>query len=652
MVDTDSGLYYGNRALKMSRSQGLKYLEANTLVNISTNYFNLKNFDLVLEYNQQAIKIYDELGRLDKKIDPLNNLGLLYDQLGQWEIALDYYYQALDVSKEVNDLRGESLLSTNIGSQYLNRDNYTQAYEYYIRALEIDESLNDSSALPYSYNNLALIYKKNKEYDKEIDFLKKALAISVNTINNHSLGLNQINIATSYLNQGDLDSALFYARSSFDTYSALKDIEGKAKSNYYLAKIYKELKSYDKALSKLEDAIMQANKAGFNPLLYDCFELLSQLYEVKGDYKNSLKAHQKALAFYDSVFNENREQIVAQLELNRNRNEKNELMLKNQLQESELEKQELIINRNNVYIILISIAAASLLFSLIYMVRSRKKKAALASLLASKNQEINELNLDLQKNVEALKAKIEEIRMMQKELIDKEKLASIGYLASGLGHEINNPLNFIHKGNEILANKLSKIHGEKHDMAYEIEIIETGVRRIEKITQKLIAFSSHNLSQKNRTDIKEVIYQALKEVEKKSSVAIKAEYGSVPIYVMGDFNALKIAFINIIQNSIDACDKEGVVTIEVQMEDQNQKARLKICDNGRGIPEDQIARLGDPFYTTKEETGAGLGLYIAFDTLYRHNMSHLISSKLQEGTCVEVNLSLMTEKYESQSVIR
>jgi signal transduction histidine kinase len=264
-----------------------------------------------------------------------------------------------------------------------------------------------------------------------------------------------------------------------------------------------------------------------------------------------------------------------------------------------------------------------------------------------KNQELDQQNAELNKTLINLKE-------TQQKLYQAEKMASLGTLTAGVAHEINNPLNLISGGVQLLEDEWKNSDPKrevpdrsKFDMP--IRIIQEGISRTIKVVHALISFSGNGKSVKIVTDIHELIENTLLLLNHSLPewLMVKKEYRlthAVPI-IPGGFQQV---LLNIIQNAITAMgtkpDKHNEF-LKIRSYDLNngtgvEYAILEIINSGPSIPEENLSHIFDPFFTTNEPgQGAGLGLAISYSIINDHNGS-ITAENTGEGVCFRIALPL------------
>ena len=269
--------------------------------------------------------------------------------------------------------------------------------------------------------------------------------------------------------------------------------------------------------------------------------------------------------------------------------------------------------------------------------------------LISKNEDLNEA--------------LEDLKTTQAQLIDSEKMASLGQLTAGVAHEINNPINFVSGNVQPLRRDIKDILDvlEKYDAVIEdlklgkdfkeVEALKSeidfdfvlseidnllngigeGASRTAEIVKGLRNFSRMDEHELKMANINEGIESTLLILHNKikNRVHIEKDYGDFPD-IMCYPGQLNQVFMNLLNNAQEAIDDEGTIYIKTWKE--NQTVKISIRDSGRGIPGNSKKKIFDPFFTTKDVgKGTGLGLSISFGIVEKHNGSIAVNSESGKG---------------------
>ncbi len=232
---------------------------------------------------------------------------------------------------------------------------------------------------------------------------------------------------------------------------------------------------------------------------------------------------------------------------------------------------------------------------------------------------------------------VETLHQTQQELLHKEKLASVGQLAAGVAHEINNPLGTILLFADVLHNELPEGDAWREDLKMIID--ET--TRCKNIVADLLNFARQQEVLAQNTDIHTLLEQVLEETvyqDRFEGVEIVRKFASdVPI-IQADANQLQQVFINLLNNAADAVEHEGKITLSTRLV-ENHRVEIAVSDTGCGIPQENLDKIFAPFYTTKPQgKGTGLGLSIVYGIVKMHRGQIAVTSEVGRGTTFTVTL--------------
>ncbi|MFT6967200.1 MAG: signal transduction histidine kinase, partial [Marivirga sp.] len=269
-----------------------------------------------------------------------------------------------------------------------------------------------------------------------------------------------------------------------------------------------------------------------------------------------------------------------------------------------------------------------------YQEKLEKQTENLENTVQSRTSELQEKNVQLE-------VTLRELEEAQERLVQSEKMASLGILAAGIGHEINNPLNFIKNGAAALLLKLKEREIILDEFNPFFQIIETGVSRANNIVKSLSHFSREVKSMEELCDINAVLDNCLTILygTYKDKISITKNLDSDIPKVFGNEGKLHQVFLNLLSNAEQAIVEQGEIVITTKY-DENRLI-VTIADNGCGISPSNLSKISDPFFTTKSPgEGTGLGLYIAYNIIEEHNGEIRVKSKLSEGTIFIVELKI------------
>jgi two-component system NtrC family sensor kinase len=277
--------------------------------------------------------------------------------------------------------------------------------------------------------------------------------------------------------------------------------------------------------------------------------------------------------------------------------------------------------------------------------------------------EIREVNQELETAYNQLK-------LAQVQAVQQEKMASVGQLAAGVAHEINNPMGFISSNLSSLAKYISKFKAYDEallnevrkvgntdllsgiesmkksmkidfilgDMGSLLEESQDGAERVRRIVQDLKNFSHVDEAENKAANINENLASTLNMLrnEIKYVAELVTDYGDLPL-VSCNPQQLNQVFMNILVNAVHALDEHGTITLRTSHE--GDFVKISVSDTGKGIAEEHLTKIFDPFFTTKAVgKGTGLGLSICYDIIKKHGGEILVQSTVGTGTTFTVQL--------------
>ena len=621
IINIDSSLAYARLGLQ-------KALELNDHIGMQANLILLGDgFAQMKEYNE-ALAVYEQVTLLTETEDYsisilLNNgKGLVYAAQGKYPEAIEQYQQATALAVANKDKAAESGILVHLGRVYREQGLYPLALETQQKALAIKKSYDLTYMLPDCLEELGLIYEAMGQLDKAIDYFDQSLTIERSRGNQKKAAEILNKLAASYQKERNPIHSIGMAEKALAIAKENNDFEGAA--------------------------IACTN--------------LSQCYRMLKDFKQSLSYQKLSTNFKDQLFKTERQRLVyalkANFELSKKELENHLLKEKEVLLQNDLRRKKW-----TIFFFCLALIFASALAVLFY--RFNKVRSENNSLLQEQNKEINEQKQELEVLLEKLKS-------TQSQLIQSEKMASLGQLTAGIAHEINNPVNFIYAGIAGLKKNLNalmqivkkydsiensadfvKISPEikqfKERMGYNeilrdinglMQSINDGAERTGSIVKSLKTFSRIESKALNIVNVHQNLDSTLTMLnfQLKGHIKIKRNYAK-EVSTIESFNGeLNQVFMNILTNAIQAIGKEqGLITITT--EDLKEKVTITIADSGIGMSESAKEHLFEPFYTTKEVgEGTGLGLSITYGIIKKHRGVIEVESELGKGTIMIITL--------------
>ena len=410
-----------------------------------------------------------------------------------------------------------------------------------------------------------------------------------------------------------------------------------------------------------------------------------QLYDQEISFKESRKMQ---VLLNDSLKNSTEKLKKFQFELSKGEKILQQQNIEINEKEKILAQKNLVIEKQKNAVIIIITGLLVVLYLLIMMfknfldkkrkniiLREQKKEITLKNeKLEENNKTIKEINNELKDKNEELSATLEEIKKIQNQLVQSEKMASLGVLSAGIAHEINNPINFVYAGinsllrdfqdiepiiNEVskinpdtpdLKEKLNRIQKLKEDNYFEeaitampniINDIKIGADRTAEIVQGLKSFSRTDKAELQIFNIHEGIDTSLLLLKNKykNHIEIIKDYDDDVPLIKCYPGKLNQAFLNIISNAIDSIGNSG--KIEINTKKKGNEIQISIKDDGSGMSKEISDKIFDPFYTTKDVgKGTGLGLSITYGIISEHDGKIIVTSEPGKGSEFLIKLPL------------
>ena len=264
---------------------------------------------------------------------------------------------------------------------------------------------------------------------------------------------------------------------------------------------------------------------------------------------------------------------------------------------------------------------------------------AMTSSLSQSRQALSDANANLERQVEE---RTEALRQTQAQLVQSEKLSSLGRLAASVAHEINNPLAGILTYAKLLIRMIDEndpVEKLRAAGAKQLRLIQRETERCSAIVRNLLDFARQRPLTLKDVDLNAAIEDALQLLSNQMAIhgiTLERRLGQVPA-VHADIGQLRQALVNIVMNGCEAMTRGGTLTVTSRPSTSGREVEVAVADTGVGIPPDHLSKIVDPFFTTKEK-GTGLGLSVVYGIVERHGGRLDISSVVGQGTVVTIRL--------------
>ncbi len=680
-------------AIARAKSDTIKIRHLIVMANAYGFYGDYTNTDSAIHYVNLAMQLLESMqlqnksgtwsGFKESLRSASTNKSALLRSLGNFPQALELHFKVLQIARENKDSINIAGAFMDIALDYGAIKDYSHSLDYCRKSRAIFSAMKNSDPIVaksemWVFGNLAHIYNDINMPDSTYYFARKMFEAGVKYNDGLAIAGASHLLGDNYHARGIADSAFYYYRLSSDLGMETNMIHSIIHSQKGLAKLFKEKGEIDSALYYARAAIstIQNNRIEIkawaeNPEIYlaDVSPLLADLYRVKKQPDSAYKYLQFSVDLKDSLFNVNKQNQIQSLTLSESmRQQQEEQRIKEARQEYE--------TRIKMFGLIGGIVV--LLFFAILLYRNNKLKQKTNTILHGQKTELEQA--------------LAELRTTQKQLIQSEKMASLGELTAGIAHEIQNPLNFVNNfsevNRELLAEAKTEIEkGNLADASLILKNLEENEEKIshhgkraDSIVKSMLQHSHSSTGKKEPIDINalcdeylRLAYHGLRAKDKSFNAKLETAFddniGKINV-VPQDIGRVVL---NLINNALHAVNEKTKLRstpgarlpdlptapspklqgsgagqaggqgyeprVTVQTRKLDTRVEIRVTDNGSGISQDILDKIFQPFFTTKPTgQGTGLGLSLAYDIVKAHGGEIKVESKEGEGSAFIIQL--------------
>jgi signal transduction histidine kinase len=641
------------------------------------------NHDNAVRCLLEAEQLFKNLGHAEGLSDVSEYRGIVARNLGDHKASLEFLFESLRLRKETGYISGEALSLYHLGVTYRYLGNFSRSLDFFLESIQRAKAAHDWVAEAYSINNIGAIYLENNDADNALHYFQQSLDMREQAGDQWGAAGCLDNIGRCLLLKGDIEQARSFFKDAVQMSDRIGDKKGAANARLHLGEAARtdgndteasalagqclelrreigDKKGQSEALlfiaslgnahtdkDSLEKALSLANATGSLDVISRAHKQLAEFFKEAGDFKNAfmhLEAYQEAdRALHSATL----AQRIAHMKM-----------------EHEVEQ-------------------------------SRKA----SEILQVKNTELAQLVEETKHQKQRAEAALEKLQATQAQLIQAEKMASLGELTAGIAHEIQNPLNFVNNFSEINAElseeildaavkgNLSEIRSLAVDIKSNQEKIREHGKRADAIVKGMLQHSRSSTGVKEPTDIPAMVneylrlaYHGMRAKDSAFYASIKTEFApNLPQVTLVEQDIGRV-LLNLFNNAFYAVNEkkkaqdesyEPMVTVSVGFTEgdpgfpagdpglramghlQGEKGHppgenlssiaIAIGDNGSGIPDAIKAKIFQPFFTTKPTgQGTGLGLSLSYDIVKAHGGVLGVNTREREGTEFIIQLPIQT----------
>jgi len=600
------------------------------LAGLSYSYSNA-HADTGIAYAQQALDLAKKLNFEQGVLYAEGWLSYSLAITGNYPLAVDYGIKALSLAKKINP----SLIGWTNGILtlcYYHLGEYHTCLRYILEYRKLWAAWEQ----PFGWRDLAQVYHKLNEPDSAILYAKKAYE----ELKGSETEANISNVlGDAYVGKANFDSALFLYRNGIS--ASLKNPRGIDLIDNYngIAGVYKATNNFDSAAWYSKKVLAEKIEKHYPLGLLRAANMLADIYESKNKYDSSLKYLRIALDIKDSLFSREKTNAIQNIVFKEQEKQK-------EIEASELKHQ----NRLRMYSLLGGFIALLAIAGVLLRINRNKQKA----------------NVLLQQQKAKVESTLEELKSTQTQLIQQEKMASLGELTAGIAHEIQNPLNFVNNFSDVSKELIDELNAERlkpkaervdqledailNDITQNLGKINHHGKRADAIVKGMLQHRRSSSGVKEPTDINaladeylRLAYHALRAKDKSFNATMKTDFDET----IGTINIIPQdigrVLLNLYNNAFYAVTEKKkqlgdefnpavlVSTKKINNKTDSYQVEIRVKDNGNGIPQKILDKIFQPFFTTKP-TGQGTVRWpnfhgqripINLQSLWKANLSNL-----------------------------
>ena len=612
-ISADTGLYVCNKGIAIAEKLDLQLNKAEIMGFKSWPLMKMGNFPEALRVLNQAFEIAE---------DPANENKAWNLQLRNRRSLINLLYLALE-------------------NLYLYAGNYEKQIALAHEAIERFESAGDTLGLAWVYPDIGDSYLKLKRFDSALFYQQKSLyCFSKLAFEDRKFeGSTYTSIGTIYEQMGNTDLARENYKKAIQVSEQHDNPRHTGNACLQLASLYQSFKKADSVFLYAKKALEAFTLGGYKKETAIAYRMISDYYHDQNNTDSSFAYLRLATLLNDSLYLMEKTRLlefqVAAF---------NQQLALQQQDQVRIEKE----GKLKTFAIIALIAVFSTIGLLLYRNNRQKQKAN--HTLQEKNNEIGQT--------------LNELKVAQKQLIQSEKMASLGELTTGIAHEIQNPLNFVNNFSEVNNELVDELKSElaagnllsATEIADSIKENEQKInhhgKRADGIVKAMLQHSRTSTGHKEPTDINalcdeylRLAYHGIRAKDTAFNPMIKTDFDEN----IGNINVIPQdigrVILNLINNAFYAVNEKAKqniagyeAVVSVTTKKLNDKVEIRVKDNGDGIPKAIVDKIFQPFFTTKPTgQGTGLGLSLSYDIIKAHGGEINVATKEGEGLSAEAS---------------
>jgi two-component system, NtrC family, sensor kinase len=595
--------------------------------------------DSALFYARQRIQLAQKINSLGREADATGYYGHILALMANYPQAVKYLLEGLEMAKKAKDSTKLDWFYDALSNTFIDQGNFDLALSYANQFRDI--SIRNKDTLFYGWLlTKGVVYEKFGYLDSAFFFLRKAFDFDVRTSGEITRERTVLSLGNAYFKKGSFPEALQYYRMAMNLAIQKENYINLVEAFNGVAQLYNHTGQLDSAIYYATEALRMSQFAYYTLGQLAANTTLADVYKKKGDREETLSYLEATIALKDSLFNQQKERAVQNLFFN-------DRMRERDLAETERQLR----NKWRTYGLVTGVLVLLVLAGILY--RNNRNKQRAYALLQQQKAETDQARGKAEQALEDLKE-------AQMQLIQREKMASLGELTAGIAHEIQNPLNFVNNFAEANKELLTDIKQELTQGNYDevtaivqdLEVNEEKIihhgKRADSIVKGMLQHSKSATGEKEPTDLNALVGQYLQLAYhgyRTRNKAFTANLSTCYDQTIGNVNLIPEemgrVLLNLFNNAFYAVSKkkeqlngafEPVVSVSTKR--VNNIIQIVVEDNGTGMPINVVEKVFQPFFTTKPTgEGIGLGLSLSYDIVTkRHGGTLAVQSIEGEGS--------------------
>jgi two-component system NtrC family sensor kinase len=640
------------RRLHDTRGQAAAYLR------LSIVYRFQAQFELGRQAAQQAQQLAARLGNRSQQAQSYMQLSRLDLMQGNYAPAIAAALRGLPLAEQAGDQQTLGRLQGTLSTIYVQLEDYPTAIPLLHASLKSARQAHDMAVVLASLIDLGVAHDAQKNFPAALRYFQQAREVAHQLHNERSESEQEQNMALVYWEQGRYPLARATAWRGYARALAGHTVYNLPMIQFTLAQVYAKLGQPDSALAFARPSFAQARREGDKIVLRNVSDLLATLYAQRGDLAAAYRYQGLAGAYRDTLTGEATQRKTTALrygyELDKKQSQIALLTKSRQLQAQQSARQ-----RQQLYLLLAGLVGVAVAAGLFWRNAQLRQRA---------NQRLNEKNQEIARQRDALDQAFLTLQATQSQLIQKEKMASLGELTAGIAHEIQNPLNFVNNFSEVstelveelqealAASDTAEATALAGDVAQNLSKITEHGKRAAGIVRGMLEHSRASTGERQLTDVNaladeylRLAYHGLRTKDPAFQVELQTDLAPdlPPVEaVPGDLGRV---LLNLFTNAFYAVQQRAGVAgyapaVRVQTRRLGPQIQIQVHDNGMGMSPEIQAKIFQPFFTTKPTgEGTGLGLSLSYDIITKgHGGTLTVESQLGQGSTFTITLSGVT----------